>query len=108
MFGKHHAHFELPKVKIAAIKLLHDFQGLHLKRRHFEQKCYNKHSLKRLKALEEIFDPSRKLEKKKLLSLANLLLHKLEISHFQQLKDLSSTHLKLSMNQRTLFHTLSP
>jgi hypothetical protein len=80
-----------------------------LKRRHFEHKCYNKHSLKRLKALEEIFDPSRKLEKKeKLLSLANLLLHKLEISHFQQLKDLSSTHLKLSMNGRTLFHTLSP
>jgi len=36
--------------------------------------------LKILKVLEEIFDPSRKLEKKKLLSLANLLLHKLEIS----------------------------
>jgi hypothetical protein len=31
---------------------------------------------KRLKALEEIFDPSRKLERKKLLSLASLLLHK--------------------------------
>jgi hypothetical protein len=31
MFGKHHAHFELPKVKVATIKLLHDFQGLHLK-----------------------------------------------------------------------------
>jgi hypothetical protein len=36
--------------------------------------------LKILKVLEEIFDPSHKLEKKKLLSLANLLLHKLEIS----------------------------
>jgi hypothetical protein len=35
---------------------------------------------KRLKALEEIFDPSRKLERKKLLSFANILLHKLEIS----------------------------
>jgi hypothetical protein len=56
------------------------------------------HSLKRLKALEEIFDPARKFEKKKLLSLANLLLHKLKISHFQQLKNLSSTHFKLSMN----------
>jgi len=44
MFGKHHAHFELKKVKVATIKLLHDFQGLHLKRRHFEHKCYNKHS----------------------------------------------------------------
>jgi hypothetical protein len=58
--------------------------------------------------MEEIFDPSRKLEKKKLLSLANLLLLKLEISHFEQLKDLSFTHLKLSMNGRTFFHTLSP
>jgi hypothetical protein len=56
----------------------------------------------------KILDPSQKLEKKKLLSLANLLFHKLEISHFQQLKDLSSTHLKLSMNRRTLFHRLSP
>jgi hypothetical protein len=53
MFKKHHAHFELPKVKVATIKLLHDFEGLHLKRRHFEHKCYNKHFLKRLKALEE-------------------------------------------------------
>jgi len=53
MFGKHHAHFELPKMKVATIKLFHDFQGLHLKRRHFEHKCYNKHFLKRLKALEE-------------------------------------------------------
>jgi hypothetical protein len=25
MFGKHHAHFELPKVKVATIKLFHDF-----------------------------------------------------------------------------------
>jgi hypothetical protein len=65
MFRKHHAHFELPKVKVVSIKLLHDFQGLHLKKRHFEHKCHNKRSLKRLKALEEIFDPSRKLEKKK-------------------------------------------
>jgi hypothetical protein len=53
MFRKHHAHFELPKVKVALIKIFHDFQGFHLKRRHFEHKCYNKHSLKRLKALEE-------------------------------------------------------
>jgi len=67
-------------VKVATIKLLHDFQGLHLKKRHFEHKCYNKHSLKILKALEKIFDPSRKLEKEKLLSFANLLFHKLEIS----------------------------
>jgi len=67
-------------VKVGTMKLLHDFQGFHLKRKHFEHKCYNKHSLKRLKALEEIFDPSRKLEKKKLLSLANVFLHKLEIS----------------------------
>jgi hypothetical protein len=67
-------------VKVATIKLLHDFQGFHLKKIHFEHKCNNKHSLKRLKVLEEIFDPSCKLEKKKLLSLANLLLHKLEIS----------------------------
>jgi hypothetical protein len=53
MFGKHHAHFEFPKMKAATIKLLHDVQGLHLKRRHFEHKCYNKHSLKRMKVLEE-------------------------------------------------------
>jgi hypothetical protein len=53
MFRKHHAHFELSKVKIVTIKLLHDFQGLHLKRRHFEHKCSKKHSLKRLKALKE-------------------------------------------------------
>ncbi len=65
MFKKHHAHFELPKVKVVSIKLFHDFQRLHLKKRHFEHKCHNKGSLKRLKALEEIFDPSRKLEKKK-------------------------------------------
>jgi hypothetical protein len=32
MFGKHHAHLELPKVKVATIKLLHDFQGLHFER----------------------------------------------------------------------------
>jgi len=38
MFKKHHVHFELPEVKVAIIKLLHDFQGLHLKRRHFEHK----------------------------------------------------------------------
>jgi hypothetical protein len=36
--------------------------------------------LKIWKALKEIFDPSCKLERKKLLSLTNLLLHKLEIS----------------------------
>jgi hypothetical protein len=51
MLRKHHVEFELAKVKVAAIKLLHDFQGLNLKRRHFEHKCYEKHSLKRLKAL---------------------------------------------------------
>jgi hypothetical protein len=81
--------------------------------------------LKKLKALKEIFDHLPILEKKNLQSLASLLLHKLEISletctmgktlfdtletsHFQQLKELSSTHFKLSMNRRTLFHTLSP
>jgi hypothetical protein len=31
-------------VKVGTIKLLHDFQGLHLKRRYFEHKSYNKHS----------------------------------------------------------------
>jgi hypothetical protein len=31
-------------LKVATIKLFHDFQRLHLKRRHFEHKCYNKHS----------------------------------------------------------------
>jgi len=41
MFRKHHVHFELPKVKVGTIKLLHDFQGLHLKRRHFEHENYN-------------------------------------------------------------------
>jgi hypothetical protein len=40
-------------VKVGTIKLLHDFQGLDLKRGHFEHKCYNKHSFKRLKVLEE-------------------------------------------------------
>jgi len=65
MFGKHHVHFELSKVKVATIKPLHDFQGLHLKRRHFEHECYNKHSFKRLKALEKIFDHSRKFEREK-------------------------------------------
>jgi len=124
MFRKHHAHFELLKVKVATIKLFHDSQGLHLKRRHFERKCYNKHTLKRLKALEEIFDLSCKLEKKnfyhlqiffytslrfhlKLAIMRKTFFDTFETLHFQQLKDLSSTHLKLSMNQRTLFHTLS-
>jgi hypothetical protein len=50
MFRKHHAHFELAKVKVATIKLLHDFQGLHLKRRHFEHKCYNKHSSQKIES----------------------------------------------------------
>jgi hypothetical protein len=59
MFRIHHAHFELLKVKVANIKLLHDFQGLHLKRRHFEHKCYNKLSFQKI----EIFDTSHKLEK---------------------------------------------
>jgi hypothetical protein len=53
---------EFPKVKVAIIKLLHDFQGLHLKRRHFEHKSYNKHSFKRLKALEEFFLTPLKLD----------------------------------------------
>jgi len=44
MFKKHHAHFELPKAKVTTINLFHDFQGLHLRRRHFEHKSYNKHS----------------------------------------------------------------
>ncbi len=40
MFGKHHAHLELPKVKVATIKLFHDFQRLHLEGWHFvEHKC---------------------------------------------------------------------
>jgi hypothetical protein len=30
MFGKHHAHLELPKVKVATVKLFHDLQRLHL------------------------------------------------------------------------------
>jgi len=30
MLRKHHAHLELPKVKVATIKLFHDFQKLHL------------------------------------------------------------------------------
>jgi hypothetical protein len=30
-------------VKVATIKLFHEFQGFHLKRRHFEHKNYNKH-----------------------------------------------------------------
>jgi len=51
MFRKHHVHFEFPKVKVITIKVLHDFQGPHLKKRHFEHKCHNKHSLKRLKAI---------------------------------------------------------
>jgi hypothetical protein len=81
MFRKHHAQFELPKVKVATIKFFHDFQGFHLKRKHFEHKCYNKHSFKRLKALEEIFDPSCKLEMKKKTSITcKSLLHKFEIS----------------------------
>jgi hypothetical protein len=93
MFRKHHAHFEPPKVKVATIKLLHDFQGLHLKRRHFEHKCYNKHSLKILKALEKNFDPSRKLEKKKF--------YHLQIFYFISLK----FHLKLARMGETLFDT---
>jgi hypothetical protein len=115
-------HFELPKVKVATIKLLHDFEGFHLKRGRFEHECYNKHSLKRLKALEEIFDHSRKFERKKkefyhlqilydtrlkVATMRKTLFDTLESSHFQQLKELSSTHLKLSMNRRILFHTLS-
>jgi D-alanyl-D-alanine dipeptidase len=37
---KHHAHLELPKVKVATIKLFHGFQRLHLEWWHFvEHKC---------------------------------------------------------------------
>jgi hypothetical protein len=50
MFRKHHAHFEFRKVKVATIKLLHDFQAFHLKRRHFENKCYNKHSFQKIES----------------------------------------------------------
>ncbi len=40
MFGKHHAHLELPKVKVATMKLFHDFEKLHLEGWHFvEHKC---------------------------------------------------------------------
>jgi hypothetical protein len=40
MLGKHHAHLEFPKVKVATIKLFHDFQRLHLEGWHFvEHKC---------------------------------------------------------------------
>jgi hypothetical protein len=118
-------HFELRKVKVATIKLLHEVWGLHLKRRHFEHKCYNKHSLKNWKLWKIIFNPSCKLEKKnfyhlqifyytslkfhlKLTTMRETLFDILETSHFQQLKGLSSTHLKRSMNRKTLFHTLSP
>jgi hypothetical protein len=31
MLGKYHMHLELPKVKVATIKIFHDFQRLHLK-----------------------------------------------------------------------------
>ncbi len=50
MFRKHHAHFELPKAKVVTIKLLYDFQGLHLKRKHFEHKCYKKQSSQKIKS----------------------------------------------------------
>ncbi len=86
MFWKHHAHFELPKVKVSTIKLLHDFQRLHLKIRHFEHKSYKKHYLKRSK------------------NFGRNLWH---LWCFKQLEDLSITHLKHSMNGRTLSHTLS-
>jgi len=112
MLKKHHVHFELLTVKVATIKLLHDFQGLHLKRRHFEHKCYNKHSFQKI----EIFDPPQvNLKRKnfyhlqifyyaslrfhlKLVTMKKTLFDTLETSHFQQLIDLSPTYLKLSMN----------
>jgi hypothetical protein len=84
MFRKHHAHFELPKVKVATIKLLHDFQGLNLKRRYFEHKSYNKHYLKRSKTLEEIFDTFDVFNNSKT-SLSHT-------SNFQQIEELSPTH----------------
>jgi hypothetical protein len=43
----------------------------------------------------------------KLATMRKTLFDTLETSHFQQLKDLFSTHLKLSMNWRTFFHTFS-
>jgi hypothetical protein len=65
--------------------------------------------LKRLEALEEIFDPSPKLEKKNLLSLTSLLLHKLEISlETCTMGKLSLTHFKLHTfnNSKSFFsHT---
>ncbi len=44
----------------------------------------------------------------KLIIMRKIIFDTVETSHFQQLKELSSTHLKLSMNRRTFFHTLSP
>jgi hypothetical protein len=35
MFGKHHAHLKLPKVKVVTIELFQNFQRLHLERQHF-------------------------------------------------------------------------
>jgi hypothetical protein len=46
MLEKHHAHFKLPKVKVATIKLFHDFQRLHLKRCFFlNTNVKHKHSM---------------------------------------------------------------
>ncbi len=89
MFGKHHAHFELPKVKVAAIKLLHDFQRLHLKRRHFEHKCYNKHS----QTWKLKFSTTKRTLFQRL-SLWNLIVSKTSFSHLknlQHLEEISST-----------------
>ncbi len=102
-------------MKVATIKLLHDFQGLHLKKRHFEHKCYNKHSFQKIKSF------GRNLSHLSLTwcfqQLENLCsTHFLEFQswNFQQLEELSSTHffkiskLKSSTTRRTLFQTLSP
>jgi hypothetical protein len=77
------------------------------------------------KLWKKIFDPSRKLEKKnfydlqifyytslkfhlKLATMWKTFFDTLETSHFQQLKELSSTYLKLSMSRKPFFHTFSP
>ncbi len=96
MFRKHHAHFKLPKVKVATIKFLHDFRGFHLKKRHFEHKCYKK-----------LFSKNWKLWKKSLTTY--LYLKRKTFNHLQvfyyislrfhlklaQWEKLSLTHLKL-------------
>jgi hypothetical protein len=77
------------------------------------------------KLWKKIFDPSCKLEKKifyhlqifcytslkfhlEFATMRKKLFDTFETSHFQQLKEFFSTNLKLSMNRRTFFHTISP